>query len=502
MLNYFIQVMLFQALFLAIYDLFLQKETFFKWNRVYLLLMPIVAFVIPLIKLNYFNERIPQEYVVQLPTVFLNPQSFIENSVPENTTFNYVPFIFYGGILFFTALFLFRLYKIYKLYASGRVEKYQNYTLVILAKKQSAFSFFNFIFIHESYVKNNDLQVINHELVHCKQHHTFDLLLMEILKIALWFNPFIYLFQKRITILHEYISDNEVVSEVDKKTYFNKILSETFSVENIAFINQFYKQSLIKKRIVMITKNKSKQIKKLKYLLLLPVLTAMLFYTSCTKGIDANIEDVENVINNSKAVSEGKYFKGKYGKMFLGSSLEGKEILYEDYTESEKELFEKFNSKAFSNIEMKIVIDTNGDRVLFLKTDFKTDSLQKKYEYEKGEDIPFSEIDEVPVFPGCEGTQEELKACMQNKIMNHISSNFNADLANELGLQPGIKRIFVLFKIDENGAITDIKARAPHQSLADEAIRVIESLPTMIPGKQKGEVVGVKYSLPIAFKVE
>ncbi|MFZ2284034.1 MAG: energy transducer TonB, partial [Lutibacter sp.] len=84
----------------------------------------------------------------------------------------------------------------------------------------------------------------------------------------------------------------------------------------------------------------------------------------------------------------------------------------------------------------------------------------------------------------------------------HVNSKFNADLASELGLTPGIKKIFVMFKIDKTGEITDIQARAPHKRLEAEAIRVVQSLPKMTPGKQRGRAVGVKYSLPIAFKVE
>lgn len=118
------------------------------------------------------------------------------------------------------------------------------------------------------------------------------------------------------------------------------------------------------------------------------------------------------------------------------------------------------------------------------------------------EDVPFAIIEDVPVYPGCTGSKAQLKECLQEKISKHVNSKFNADLASELGLTPGIKKIFVMFKIDKTGAITDIQARAPHKRLEAEAIRVVQSLPKMIPGKQRGRPVGVKYSLPIAFKVE
>ena len=77
------------------------------------------------------------------------------------------------------------------------------------------------------------------------------------------------------------------------------------------------------------------------------------------------------------------------------------------------------------------------------------------------------------------------------------------ELAADLGLTPGTtQRIFVVFKIDKKGDIVNIKARAPHKRLQEEAVRVIKLLPKMKPGKQRGKAVGVSYGLPIVFKVE
>ena len=118
------------------------------------------------------------------------------------------------------------------------------------------------------------------------------------------------------------------------------------------------------------------------------------------------------------------------------------------------------------------------------------------------EDVPFAIIEDVPVFPGCKGSKAQLRACLQEKITKHVNRKFNSDLASDLGLSPGVKRIFVMFKIDKTGNIVDVMARAPHKRLQQEAIRVVKLLPKMIPGKQRGRPVGVKYSLPIAFKVE
>lgn len=502
MINYILQVILFQILFLAVYDFFLKKETFFKWNRLYLLLSPILALIIPLLKLESIQKSMPKEYVISLPEVMLNPQVVIEQTV--NTTFkvNYVSIIFWIGVFIFTFLFLLKLTKIIRLIISNKVIKKDWYSLVILKDKQIAFSFFNYIFINEKLLKNNDLQIIQHELIHCKQKHTIDLLLFEILKIAQWFNPIIYQFQQRITALHEYLSDDEIVKQTNVKTYFNKLLSETFNVENITFINQFYKQSLIKKRIAMITKNKSQKIKQLKYLLIAPLLLFMIIYSSCTDESQTDVDEIRTVLEQNQVQTNGKYFKGHDGIiLFTGSSLEGKQVPYEEMTNREKVIYNKFKSKDYEGIDIQVVIDKNKDRVIFIKTK-RVYNIGKRAKLTTNNDISFSIVDQVPVYPGCKGDQITLRKCLQENITKLVSDNFNANLAKDLKLSPGIRRVFVMFSIDKEGNITSIKARAPHIKLEEEAIRVIKLIPKMIPGKQGGKNVNVKYTLPIAFKVD
>src|SRR5690606_27675426 len=108
----------------------------------------------------------------------------------------------------------------------------------------------------------------------------------------------------------------------------------------------------------------------------------------------------------------------------------------------------------------------------------------------------------VPVFPGCENlvSNEEKRKCTCNKITEFVNTNFNTKIGEENGLI-GRQRITVLFKIDVEGNIVGVQSRAPHPDLEAEAIRVINSLPKMQPGKQKGKKVIVPYSLPIVFVV-
>ena len=119
------------------------------------------------------------------------------------------------------------------------------------------------------------------------------------------------------------------------------------------------------------------------------------------------------------------------------------------------------------------------------------------------EEIPFVFVEDAPVFPGCEKytSKEERKKCMSEKIQKHVTKKFDTSLADDLGLDEGIKRINVLFIIDENGNVTGIQSRGPHPKLEKEAERVINMLPKMEPAKQRTNKVRVKYTLPIIFRV-
>jgi protein TonB len=117
------------------------------------------------------------------------------------------------------------------------------------------------------------------------------------------------------------------------------------------------------------------------------------------------------------------------------------------------------------------------------------------------EDVPFVLIEDVPVFPGCKGNNEQLRSCFSKKIAEYYSKNFDKNLATELGLTEGKKRILLYFRIDSKGNVIDVKARAPHPTLEREVVKIINSLPKMIPGKQRGIPVIVSYSIPITFEI-
>ena len=515
MITYIVQVLLFQILFLAVYDFFLSKETFHKYNRWYLIGTPLISFVMPLIKIPTFQKAVPEEIMIFLPEIVLSPQKAIEQtSYYTESSINYLNLLFWTGVFLFSIVFLIKLIKIFRLISQNETIKKPFYKLVLLPKQTTAFSFFNFIFLGKNISKEKREEIIEHELVHSKQKHSLDLLFFEFLRIAMWFNPMIYFYQQRITLLHEYISDSEVVKTTEKHDYFNKLLSQTFQVENISFVNQFYKHSFIKKRITMMTKNKSKHIKKAKYLLLLPLLTSMLMYTSCeTNQVEEPVQEkfkktIYTEFSKGIKVTSGK--KEGYLDMYIGTGTpEGVEITEQDLTSLEKleydnhmELLNDFLKGKFKKlITIKLYKKSNGRVTLASIHDFSKMKNNKTYNVETNS-VPFAIIEEVPVYPGCVGTRAQKAACLNKKIKKSFLREFNGEISKDLGLSKGRKKIWVIFKIDESGNVVDINARAPHPKLKEEAIRVASLLPKMVPGKQRGKAVGMKYTLPISFNVE
>jgi protein TonB len=114
-------------------------------------------------------------------------------------------------------------------------------------------------------------------------------------------------------------------------------------------------------------------------------------------------------------------------------------------------------------------------------------------------DVPFSVIEDVPVFPGCE-KESDKRACFNKMIQKHISKNFRyPEIAQEMGVQG---RVNIMFVIQKDGSIGNVRMRGPDKNLEKEAARIIGKLPKMTPGKQRGRAVRVPFSIPITFKLQ
>jgi protein TonB len=153
-------------------------------------------------------------------------------------------------------------------------------------------------------------------------------------------------------------------------------------------------------------------------------------------------------------------------------------------------------------IEESVLESTETDESQANET-IQIDEIEENIEEEEvpEKDIPFAIIEEAPVFPGCTGTKAQKRQCLQDKIKNHVNKKFRTNIAQDIGLSAGKKKVYVQFTIDKNGNIINVRARGPHARLEKEAIRVVKLLPKMKPGLQRTRPVRVSYTLPITLVV-
>jgi beta-lactamase regulating signal transducer with metallopeptidase domain len=533
MLNYIIQIVAFQLFFIIVFDVFLKKETFFNWNRAYLLVTAILSLILPFIKISSFKHIISKEYIINLPEIIIGNSTPAELPITELTQFTTQEksfftweFIFYLGVIVALILFIVKLGRILFLLKNNPKHLESDFYLVSLLKSNIAFSFFNYIFLGELLKKEEREAVLKHELVHVKQKHTLDLLFFELLRILFWFNPLVYMYQNRIMSLHEYIADAQAVKSQSKNAYYQNLLSQVFETRNISFINPFFKKSLIKKRIIMLQKTKSKQVSLFKYVLVVPIVFGMLIYTSCldaTNNKEDSVSVNQELNNETPLIKKIKAIKNQIQKQgnlndqeekglrLLLNTAKGSEFnqaLLDEVTaytsqKTESELVEKIVA-VFEQIQIQGHISEDEDvalkSLLVLTSD---DGFNDPFfaDVIKYVDIPFAIIDQPPVFPGCENLPaNNQKKCMSKNISMHVNNNFNTKLADSLKLT-GRQRINVIFKISNTGDIVDVRSRAPHPGLEAEAIRVINTLPKFTPGEHQGKKVNVPYSLPIIFEI-
>ena len=487
MTAYIFQTLCFQALFLGVYVLFLKRETFFNYNRVYLIVTPIISLVLPFVKIVALSSVVPADTVVAiLPEIVLGGGSETAVVASEATT----GFQFTWQVVYLLGLFASIGIFGAKLAQCLRLFKFRknNSNIITIPNSQEAFTFLHFIFLGDGLDALSRKQILTHERVHVKQGHTWDLLIFEILRIVFWFNPFVYFYQRQVAIVHEYIADAKAAGKLSKQQYYQDLLNMTFGTRQLSFTNTFFNHSFIKNRILMLQKSKSKKRAQLKYLMIIPIVLSMMIYVACTPETTSFIE--ENQTFEEKVAALVKV----YNDMDM--------ITADDhlaFTKKLGDLISQENNGEPANPEVFMTaMKTIGAKYRALNPT----TTKQEVQILDPNDIPYAVIDEVPMFAECKdlATRNDQKNCTSDIIKKFVNSNFEMAQFKAQGIT-GKNRIFVQFKIDKTGKIVDVKSRAPFPSLQEEAERVVKSIPQMIPGKQEGKPVNVLYSLPITFYI-
>ncbi len=268
-MNFLMLANLYMVLFYAFYWLCLRKETFFRYNRIYLTGSLVLSFILPLMQLPWVQDFFMDSTVVQVRAGFdeawVITQPVSEMPVPVASPFPLVAVIYWTGTALAGLWLTYRLFRLRK-----RLNRFQG---------NQAYSFFRWLRIDQR--QSGAMDIWRHEQVHIRRLHSLDVLLTELVILFNWFNPVVYFFARSIKLQHEYEADAWAAACADDKTEYAELLvSRAFQVPLYTLTNNFYNRSFIKNRIVMLFKEKSKQKSLLKYAFAVPLFLSMIVFSS------------------------------------------------------------------------------------------------------------------------------------------------------------------------------------------------------------------------------
>ena len=266
LLRYIVECGVCLALFYIIYWVLLKDETYFLLNRFYLVSALALSFVIP-----GFNITSPfrTARAVSGPVSLGQVQAFPARSLG----FGEVLLIAYmAGVLVYLMRFVFHLIKLRSVVRRYGLQVRRGIKIVSVDREFAPFSFLNIVFLNEKDLNPDDVErILAHERVHIHQGHSLDVLLMELVIVLQWFNPFVWPYKKSLQETHEYLADHGVIAQGFSAVMYKRLVFEQHvGAQLFEFANNF-KQSQIKRRLTMMSKIKSRNAAKLKLLFVLPL---------------------------------------------------------------------------------------------------------------------------------------------------------------------------------------------------------------------------------------
>lgn len=262
--NYLIESGISLSLFALIYFLLLRNETFFRINRWFLLVALLFSSLLPLMHIPFYGDK-----ATVLPEVTITPYVNLLDTVTVYGTalsvgvehlvlnFRIIGYLYLAGVVCFASLFFVRIFQIGRLIARNPVVREGSVKLVTLNMEMTPFSFLNFIFVSKNLRLTEGWEkMIEHEKQHIHQGHTIDVLMLEVMSVFQWFNPFFWMFKRALRENHEFLADQAVISHGTAPSRYKQILLNQYVGDQLVLANHF-NYSLIKTRIKMISKIKS-----------------------------------------------------------------------------------------------------------------------------------------------------------------------------------------------------------------------------------------------------
>jgi TonB family protein len=448
---YIIQVNCALVLFYLLYTTVLKRDTFLTIRRFYFISSIVFSLVYPCFVVpgltDVLSFRVEEPSAVET-AVFIEKPTFemvAEGQTEEADSFH-IPWRALLGIvymvvtLFFIFRFLWQLASIFRIRLKSKKTIVSGIEVYDLKNNLTPFSFLGMIFINSDMHSEEELaQIIIHEHTHVREKHSLDVMLIEIVLLFSWWNPFVWLLKREMAMNLEYLADKEVLREgVDSRDYQYHLLRLTYHETAVQIVNNF-NVSQLKQRIMMMNKTRSSTLQLAKYLLILPVLfllvTANSLFAAQQEPIYVDAVDVVDAVESYEAVAP---------------------------------------VAPIPAIELDEEIFTQDPPPV------------KK---EETEEVIFVVVENQPEFPGGQ-------AAMMKFLADSIQY---PKIAVENGIQG---RVICNFVVMKDGSVSDVQiVRGVDPVIDKEAVRVLKLMPNWKPGTQRGKAVNVRYTLPVVFSL-
>ena len=518
---YFLKVNVAFVLFYAFYRLLFYKDTFFKLRRISLLAFFGLALIYPLFNIQeWVKEQEPMTEVIQmysaiLPEVTVTPEVVVETDW-KDILLSAGSYIYWGVVAFLLVRFLIQLSSILLLAYNSRRTVIHGVPVYRLDKPAGPFSFFQMIFIHpESHSEKEIDEILTHECTHVFQWHSVDVMICELITVICWVNPFAWLLKREVRHNLEYLADNTVIqSGYDSRSYQYHLLGLAHHYQAAATLYNSFNVLHLKNRISMMNKKRSHGIGRTKYLVFIPLVAFLMLLS--------NIEAIARVTGKIAADAVAEVKEVTEINIISGDVVKVKGQVIDDFNGpviGANVIVKGANVGTITDLDGKFVLETTKNAVLVfsfpgtkskevavkdvlgdLKVQLYSDGTVSRPQSttpQRSSNTPqivsdqvFTVVEVMPEYPGGQG---ELLKYLAKSVKYPV-------IAQENGIQG---RVTASFIVEKDGSIRDIEVmRGVDPSLDKEAIRVLSGMPNWTPGKQRGQNVAVKYTVPVTFRLQ
>lgn len=489
---YLLKVNVAFVLFYAFYRLFFYKDTFFKLRRAILLAFFGLALFYPLLNIqDWVRQQEPIADVIYMYSAMLPEATAKADAAASVDWYGWLlgslGFIYWGIVAFLCGRFLVQLSSILWLaHTSERVVIHET-PVYALRKAAGPFSFFRMVFLHpESHSDKETDEILTHECTHVSQWHSIDVILSEMMCMACWFNPFVWLLKREVRHNLEYLADNTVIqSGYDSKSYQYHLLGLAHHQSVTTLYNSFNVLHL-KNRIMMMNKKRSPGIVRTKYLIFIPLVGILMLLSNIEAVARLTVRLANEATVSNAMVTATGILVDETGQPLIGASVVvkgGKERTITDKKGA-------FSLEVPANAILRCSYQGRESQEVLVADMTNNTHLSLSSKSREMNEQVFTVVEKMPSFPG--GDAELLK---------YIATNIKYPKESQDNGEQG--RVICSFIVGRDGSVNNPEVlRGVTPLLNEEAVRVINTMPRWNPGMQRGKAVAVKYTVPITFRLK